>query len=396
MTDQKNWARDYDLFDPDYAANPYPVWDELRAECPVAHSDRHGGSWMTTTYDDVTAVARDPQRFSSRDVSVIPAPDDTEATVLPAGLPPIQADPPVHTWTRRVLLPWFSHDRVASYEPYTRELCRELLDGFADAGSVDAADAYAKQIPVRVTAKILGIPEDMSDTFIEWVRSVLEFADDGPRRSQAQVASVTYFLTEMEARRGGDGTDLISEMLRAEHDGEPIPDDLIVGTIALILIAGLDTTWSALGSMLWHLATHPDDTARLVREPDLLENAIEEMLRAYSPVTMARIATGDTELHGCPVSEGDRVLLNFPAANRDPNAFPDPDRVILDRELNRHVAFGAGIHRCAGSNLARMELRVAIDEWLARIPSFRLDGAAEVTWAAGQVRGPRQLPIVFP
>ncbi len=395
MTDQKNWAQDYDLFDPEYASNPYPIWEELRAECPVAHSDRHGGSWMTTTYDDVTTVARDPGRFSSRDVSVIPAPDGTEATVLPAGLPPIQADPPIHTWTRRVILPWFSHDKVATYEPYTRQLCRELLDGFADAGSVDAADAYAKQIPVRVTAKILGIPEDMSDTFIDWVRAVLEFADDGPRRSQAQVESVTYFLTQMEARRGGDGTDLISEMLRTEHDGEPIPDDLIVGTIALILIAGLDTTWSALGSMLWHLATHPDDTARLVRDPHLLDNAIEEMLRAYSPVTMARIATGDTELHGCPVKEGDRVLLNFPAANRDPSAFPDPDRIVIDRELNRHVAFGAGIHRCAGSNLARMELRVAIDEWLARIPSFRL-GDAEVTWAAGQVRGPRQLPLVFP
>ncbi len=395
MTDQKNWAQDYDLFDPEYASNPYPIWDELRAECPVAHSNRHGGSWMTTTYDDVTTVARDPRRFSSRDVSVIPAPDETEATVLPAGLPPIQADPPIHTWTRRVILPWFSHDRVATYEPYTRQLCRELLDGFADAGSVDAADAYAKQIPVRVTAKILGIPEDMSETFIDWVRAVLEFADDGPRRSQAQVESVTYFLTQMEARRGGDGTDLISEMLRTEHDGEPIPDDLIVGTIALILIAGLDTTWSALGSMLWHLATHPDDAARLVHDPHLLDNAIEEMLRAYSPVTMARIATGDTELHGCPVKEGDRVLLNFPAANRDPSAFPDPDRIVIDRELNRHVAFGAGIHRCAGSNLARMELRVAIDEWLTRIPSFRL-GDAEVTWAAGQVRGPRQLPLVFP
>ena len=396
MTDQKNWTQDYDLFDPEYAADPYPIWDGLRAECPVAHSDRHGGSWMTTTYDDVTTVARDPARFSSRDVSVIPAPDDTEATMLPAGLPPIQADPPVHTWTRRVLLPWFSHDRVATYEPYTRQLCRELLDGFADTRRVDAADAYAKQIPVRVTAKILGIPEDMSDTFIDWVRAVLEFADDAPRRSAAQVESVTYFLTEMEARRGGDGTDLISEMLRTEHDGEPIPDDLIVGTIALILIAGLDTTWSALGSMLWHLATHPDDTARLVDDPGLLDNAIEEMLRAYSPVTMARIATEDTELHGCPVKEGDRVLLNFPAANRDPNAFDDPDRVILDRALNRHVAFGAGIHRCAGSNLARMELRVAIGEWLARIPTFQLDDDSEITWAAGQVRGPRQLPLVFP
>ncbi len=142
--------------------------------------------------------------------------------------------------------------------------------------------------------------------------------------------------------------------------------------------------------MLWHLATHPDDTQRLVSEPELLPTAIEEMLRAYSPVTMARIVAEDTELQGCPMKAGDRVILNFPAANRDPNAFPDADRVLIDREINRHVAFGAGIHRCAGSNLARMELTVALEEWLARIPSFRLEDVGEVTWAAGQVRGPRR------
>ena len=124
--------------------------------------------------------------------------------------------------------------------------------------------------------------------------------------------------------------------------------------------------------------------------------AIEELLRAYSPVTMARIAAEDVELHGCPVKQGDRVLLNFPAANRDPDAFPAADQVIIDREINRHLAFGAGIHRCAGSNLARMELRIALEEWLARIPSFRLEEGKEVTWAAGQVRGPRQVPVVFP
>ena len=126
-----------------------------------------------------------------------------------------------------------------------------------------------------------------------------------------------------------------------------------------------------------------------------MPTAIEELLRAYSPVTMARIVASDVEYRGCPMKAGDRVLMNFPAANRDPAQFTEPDRVILDREANRHVAFGSGIHRCAGSNLARMELRVAIEEFLARIPEFSLDPSAEVTWAGGQVRGPRQLPVVF-
>ena len=396
MTDLTDWAGDYDVFDPAYVADPYPIWDELRTTCPVAHTERHGGSWLTTTYEDVTRVARDPAVFSSRNVSVVPPPDGTEADVLPAGLPPIQVDPPVHTWTRRLLLPWFSNDRVAAYEPYTRQLCRELLDGFADTGRADAAAAYAKQIPMRVIGKMLGVPEDMSETFVEWVRSVLEFANDAPRRSRAQIESTTYFLQEMEKRRHGSGTDLISELLRSEVNGEPVADEFILGTVALILIAGLDTTWSAMGSMLWHLATHPDDTKRLVDKPELLPIAIEEMLRAFSPVTMARIAAEDVELHGCPVKEGDRVVLNFAAANRDPAAFPEADQVVIDRAVNRHLAFGAGIHRCAGSNLARMELRVALEEWLARIPTFRLEDGGDVSWAGGQVRGPRQLPVVFP
>ena len=390
------WEQDFDVMAPDYVADPYPGWDEMRTTCPVAHTDRHGGAWMTTTYEDVTLVARDPEVFSSRDVSVIPAPDSTEGDLLPAGLPPIQSDAPVHTWSRRLVLPWFSHERVAQYEPHARDLCRRLLDGFANTGHADAAADYARQIPVRVTGRILGIPEDMSDTFVEWVRSVLEFADDTERRNQAQLESVAYFIELMNERRGGDGTDLISELLRAEFDGQPIPDDVILGMITLVLIAGLDTTWSASGSMLLHLATHPDDTCRLVAEPDLLPNAIEEMLRAYSPVMMARIAVEDVELHGCPVRAGDRVLLNFAAANRDPDMFTDADQVILDRQLNRHVAFGAGIHRCAGSNLARMMLRVGLEEWLARIPTFHLDPDQQVTWAGGQVRGPRSIPVGFP
>ena len=170
----------------------------------------------------------------------------------------------------------------------------------------------------------------------------------------------------------------------------------MLGVAALVLIAGVDTTWSAIGSSLWHLATHPDDRERLVAEPEPWPLAVEELLRAYSPVTMARVVTEDVEFAGCPMKAGDKVLMNFPAANRDPEVFEDADQVVLDRALNRHVAFGSGIHRCAGSNLARMELRVALEEWLRRIPEFRLAEGAEVTWAGGQVRGPRSLPVVFP
>ena len=183
-------------------------------------------------------------------------------------------------------------------------------------------------------------------------------------------------------------------LLHTEVDGEPVPDAHILGTVALTLIAGVDTTWSAIGSALWHLATHDDDRRRLADDPSLIPTAVEELLRAYSPVTMARIVTSDTTVDGCPMQAGDRVLLSFAAANRDAEAFADPDRVVIDRQANRHVAFGAGIHRCAGSNLARMELRVALEEWLARYPEFQLDPGAEVTWAGGQVRGPRRIPVV--
>ena len=396
----RDWATDYDIFDTAYVADPFGIWDELRRECPIAHTDRWGGSWLPTTYADVTAIARDVEHFSSRSVSVVPPPSPEQLAksggpALVAGVPPISSDPPVHTWSRRLILPWFSNNRVAEYEVYTRELCRRLVNGFIEQGRADAAADYAQQIPVRIIGLILGVPESMSDTFTGWVRDLLEFAYDEERRARARNELVPYFFNLMEERRANPGDDLISELLQAEVDGQPVPDAHILGTVALTLIAGVDTTWSAIGSALWHLATNPEDRRRLVAEPELMPIAIEELLRAYSPVTMARIVTEDLEYNGCPMREGDRVLMNFPAANRDPSVFPDADKVVLDREINRHVAFGAGIHRCAGSNLARMELRVAVEEWLARIPEFELDPEGQVTWAGGQVRGPRNAPVVF-
>ncbi len=390
-----DWTSDFDVLDEWYVRNPFPRWDELRRTCPIAHTERRGPAWLPTTYMDVTTMAKDIDHFSSANTSVIDSVDEGDTPILTYGLPPITSDPPLHTWTRRLLLPWFSHARVASYEPMTRSLCGSLIDAHLDAGQADAAADYAQQIPVRVIGSILGVPEELAETFTGWVRDALEFADDAERVQRGMFGIGYYLWDRINERRDTDGDDLLTYLLHAEVEGGSVDDMIILGMAILTMIAGIDTTWSAIGSSLWHLATHDADRELLVAQPALMDTAVEELLRAYSPVTMARIVTDDVEFNGCPMKRGDKLLLNFPAANRDPAVFDRPDEVLLDRQENRHVAFGSGIHRCAGSNLARMELRVALEEWLARVPVFHLADGAEVVWAGGQVRGPRQLEVVF-
>ena len=234
--------------------------------------------------------------------------------------------------------------------------------------------------------------------FTEWVRGFLELGLTNPELREQSAMNIFQYMNEriQERKANPREGDLVTYLLAQKVDGEPVPEGHVLGTCFLLMVAGIDTTWSSIGSALWHLAQHPEDRKRLINEPEIMPLAIEELLRAYSPVTMARYVAEDTEYAGCPMSEGDKVLMNFPAANRDPRVFEDPDKVILDRAKNPHIAFGVGIHRCAGSNLARMEMKVAIEEWLKRIPDFRLEDPDKVTWAGGQVRGPRQMGLVWP
>lgn len=414
MPEVKDYTTDYDIFSREYIKNPFPIWDEIREEakdgkCPVAHTDRWGGSWMPTRYEDLFDIARDITHFSSRDVlvaSVMPAPDqereertEEEQELIQqynVGAPPITSDPPVHTWARKLLLKPFSVTSVEKYEEETRELCRDLIKGFIDKGRADGAADYAQQIPPRVIASMLGIPKEEAETFTGWVRGFLELGLTNPElREQSARSIFEYMIGQVALRKENPGDDLITFLLNEKVDGEPVPEPHVVGTCFLLLVAGIDTTWSSIGSALWHLAQHPEHRARLLDDPALMPNAIEELLRAYSPVTMARYVAEDVDYKGCPIKEGDKILMNFPAANRDPEVFDRPDEVLLDREKNPHIAFGVGIHRCAGSNLARMEMRVAIEEWLRAIPNFKLEKPDEVTWAGGQVRGPRQMPVVW-
>ncbi|MFM8867709.1 MAG: cytochrome P450 [Ilumatobacteraceae bacterium] len=391
-----SWETDFDHAHPDYNANAHEIWDQLRGKCPVAHTERYGGTWLPVTHADVSAIARDTEHFSSELVIVANRPPEDERIMTkPIGpAPPITSDPPFHQHARRVLLPAFSPQEINPWEDEVRRYCNEMIDSMGDADVVDAAVQYAQHIPVNVIARMIGLPLEDSDYFREAVHTVLEnIAAEAEVRIAAVQEVFQYLLKHVEKHREDPKDDLIGYLLNAQIFDQPLTEQHVVGTIVLLLIAGIDTTWSAIGSSLWHLAGNQHDLARLVAEPELMPTAIEELLRAYAPVTMARVVAKDTTIGECPVKEGDWVLLPFPAANRDPAEFEDADKVIIDREFNRHAAFGLGIHRCLGSNLARLELRVAVEEFIKRFPRFELADASAVTWSLGQVRGPRKLPV---
>lgn len=387
----KDWATDFDHRDPSWVENPFPIWDELRGRCPVARSERfEDGAYFPSRYAEVREIAYDSEHFSSRRVIV------RENKVPLTSSPPITSDPPEHTPARKLLLPAFAPQAIARLEPRARSLCRELLDAIGEAKTCDAAVDYAQHIPVRLIAHMLGVPEQDGDLFRRWIHLVLEvgISDESVIMPTLQEMAA-YFAAEIRKRGAQRGDDLISFLLDAKMEGQPLSDAHLQGALRLLLIAGIDTTWSAIGASLWHLAKHPADRRRLAADPSLMPTAIEEFLRAYAPVTMAREVVKETTVGGCPFKEGGQVLLSFPAANRDPAMFADADKVLIDRAENRHSAFGLGRHRCIGSNLARMEMTVAIEEWLARFPDFGLAEGGKVTWSEGTVRGPRSLPFAL-
>src|SRR6476620_11368747 len=352
-----DWLHDFDHTDPQWTEDPFPIWDELRNASPVVRTERFLGCYLPTTYQAVKEIAYDTEHFSSRRVVV----RDVRPEVARNAAPPITSDPPDHKPAKQLLLPPFTPDAMTKLEPRVRAICNELIDEFIADGQCDAAARYTKHVPVRAIAHMLGIPEKDGDLFVKWIHMILELSIKDESMLVAAVQEMSaYFAGHIEYHKTHQTDDLISTLMKAkDKDGNPLEDSQVLGSLRLLLIAGIDTTWSAIGSSLWHLANTPADRDRLIAEPELMPSAIEEFLRAYSPVTMAREVMRETTISGCPVRPGNMVLLSFPTANRDPAMFPDADKVVIDRKENRHAAFGLGIHRCVGSNLARMEMQVA-------------------------------------
>ena len=388
-----DWINDWDWLDPQWGPNAVEIWNSVREVCPMATTERYGRAFMPVTMEAVSQVAHDTEHFSSYKVSVALPNSPRRRT------PPITSDPPEHHDHRRLLLPSFSPKKIAPMEGELREFCRSLIADLDGSPTADAAEQYSQHIPVHGICQLLGVPESDADMFRDWIFRNFQLAPrDNAVRAQLMVEMNAYADQMMEARLAEPRDDLVTLVANAEIDGEPVSQELKRGYITLQILAGIDTTWSAIGSGLWHFAQHPDQRARLVAVPDtdpLWSTAIEEVLRYYAPVSMARQVIADVEVAGCPIHRGEQVLVTFPAANHDPAAFDRPHEFQIDRAVNRHVAFGLGVHRCMGSNLARLELTVALQEWIRAFPDHSLDPDRDTTWANGQVRGPRSIPVLL-
>ena len=388
-----DWTTDFSHFEEEYAQNAPQIWEDLRGRCPVARTERFGGAWLPTRYEDVQAIAYDTEHFTSRAIIVSNYRPPLDLAPV-GGVPPISSDPPFHHDARKLLLPAFTKSKVAHQEITTRAFCHSLIDAFEGKDVVDAAVDYGMHIPMRVIADMLGFPSEDSEKFAVFVERALEGANGTPEERQDSAGDLfDYLLVQIRDHIENPRDDLTTYLVNAELYGQKLSPQHVAGTMALLLIAGIDTTWSAIGASLWHLAQHPEDRKRLVEDPSLRPRAVEEFLRAYAPVTMARLVKEDISFGGVEMKAEDWVLLPFPAANRDPERFERAGEVVIDREVNRHAAFGLGIHRCVGSHLARMELRVALDVWLDRVPEFTLADPAGVRSSTGQIRGPRALPL---
>jgi cytochrome P450 len=385
--------------DPEMAANPQPVFKALRDDMPVMSIDMPGGAKgvLLSKKADIMSALRQPDVFSS----------NMDAVDLKNKRPmiPLQIDPPDHKKFRKLLDPIFAPRKMTAMEDEVAVLVNHLIDQFIDRGEVDFAGEFSVPFPSQVFITLLGLPLDELPTFIKMkdgiirpdhVTGALYGTKEATDYQQMIADSVyDYFNMVLDQREVERRDDLLSLFLDAEMEGDRLTREDILDICFLFLIAGLDTVTATLDCMFSFLAQNPEHRRQLVEDPSLIPNAIEEMLRWETPVMgIARVAVQDTELSGCPVHAGDQVMVMIGSANCDEDEFADGDLVRFDREVNPHIAFGGGIHRCLGSHLARMELRVALREWHKRIPEYEVESGHTLVYTPG-IRSIDHFPMRF-
>lgn len=389
ITDE--WCRDhFDHLSSELAADFHPTLARMRARCPVAHSDRYGGFWVATGYEDVLRVAQDWDTFSSaQGLTVPPAPIAVRNI-------PVEVDPPAHRAYKRIINAHLTPAAVAPWEQRTRDLVTRLVDGFVEAGRCDFMADFARPYPALSFFDV-AINAPAGDVEKVAYLASKSSAPNDPDAAECWAGLSQWIRDFVERRRQEPPKgDVVDAIVTADIEGRPITSDEIVGMVQLLVLGGLETTAGALGSMMVRFCREPAIPGALRRSPQLIPRAIEELLRLDGPfVAIARTVTRDTELGGQPVKEGEKVVISWASACRDEQEFSDPDAFDLDRASNRHLAFGAGPHRCAGSNLARLNLRVALEELLARLDDLRLDDGADVHFHTTFTRSPLEVPITF-
>jgi cytochrome P450 len=370
---------------------PQPMYKMLRETTPVFRAPQ--GLVVLSRLADIEMALKQTDVFSSNMDAV------DLGNVRP--LIPLQVDPPEHAKYRRILDPLFTPREMAGREPAVTALVNEMIDGFADRGECDFHAEFAVPLPCTVFLQLLGLPLADLDKFLEWKDGVIRPEGVVSPEQHAQAAAPAahqiyeYFERAIDDHIATPREDVLSALIAAKIEGEPLSREELLDICFLFLIAGLDTVTDSLDCFFVYLARHPDQRRLLIEQPDILPSAIEEMLRWETPVPgVARVAVQDVEVGGCPISKGERISPLLGAANTDPAEFDDPDVVDFARNPNRHRAFGGGPHRCLGSHLARLELRVALREFHRRIPDYQIRPGAELTYTTG-LRSVEALPLRF-
>lgn len=380
-------------------ADQFPTWDRMRELHGTLLNTESGPApiWYLFGYDDVRAAFQDDELFSSRSVEVF---ETAEMIAQKKPWIPVEVDEPEHEMYRRLISPFFTPTAARERVDEIRQLCVELIDELRPRGGCDVMADFAKRFPTVIFMRIMGLPTDQADQFLEWIETMMHTrVEDDPDytiRVGARNAVMGYLGELIAARRTTPRDDLVTTLVQATVDGgRSLTDEELLSVCFLMYMAGLDTVAASIGYFLQHFATHDADRRALAAGEISAEDAVEELLRTRSVVNTGRIVTRDTEFAGCPMKRGDRVVLSVAAANRDPAEFGDASEMRFGRRPNRHIAFGAGPHRCLGSHLARIELAVALEEWHRRIPEYRVREGAAIVDRPASVSSLISLPLTW-
>ncbi len=379
---------------PEFLAAPHAFMADLhRTQPPIffnpAEAEQAKDAWMLTKYEDCYYVLRHPEIFSTRGATPFPRDPDNPFKFIP-----LEIDPPYHRRYRNILAPIFSPQGVGALEGYIRDLANTLIDEFVDKGECEFTTDFGRPLPVSVFLDLMGLPQEMRDEFVSWAVGLLH-SQDRSVAEQSMMSIVTYLQQVIREKSENPDDKVISTIIQAKPDGQPMTGQEIFGFVLFLFIGGLDTVFATLNNVFLWLAQNPERRREIIDSPDNISNIVEELLRANAVTFSGRTVEQDCELRGVKMKKDDKVTCILPAANFDADIFDNPLEVNFHRPRKPILSFAGGVHSCMGAHLARLEMKVCITEFLRRIPDFQVKQGARIEYWPGGVIGPKSLPLTW-